>query len=297
MMLYKNRGGKMLEELVAEFTENEISYDFPGFYDHPNFLRKEAQDPQFLFKYGYYVRNRIYDEQYKDRVRNELPTIAAILHNELVRDGRVGACVDVSISFSRILDREGIWNCIAKGSVYLEFIARNDIEPIGLHHFDFNQEKTGISPFPGHAWLFVPPYNIVDITISQQPYSVDIINQMPNYIMTEDTNETDAVSRHIIHNELAAAMRLARATPAEILERFGLPNVPSIIRPEVFETRSCRATYTTCEIGASDGTLEETTSLCLSNRYPIKIYEEDIVPALAELRAKKSTNGLAKLGD
>lgn len=277
----------MLEELIAEFTANEISYDCPGFYDHPNFLRKEAQDPLFLFKYGYYVREKAYDDQYKDKVRNELPTIVSILHDELIRDGRVGACVDVSISLSRILDREGIWNYIAKGSVYLEFLAKNDIGPIGLHHYDFNQERTRVSPFPGHAWLFVAPYSIVDITISQQPFLTEVRNQIPDYIMTEDTNETDAVSRHIIHNELAAAMRLERSSPAELLARFGCPNVPSIIRPEIFETGLCRATYTTCEIGASDGTLENTTSLCLSNRYPIQIYEEDIVPALAELRAKK----------
>ena len=36
-------------------------------------------------------------------------------------EGRLGACIDLSMVLSRILDAEGIWNYVVKGSLTLTF--------------------------------------------------------------------------------------------------------------------------------------------------------------------------------
>jgi hypothetical protein len=109
------------EIVNTDLINKGVDCNNPGFYDHPNFLKVEAQFPEFLNNYARFVQQRHYDDDYLERARREIPVIARVLYEELLRDGRQGACVDMSGVLSRILEREGLWNFAVKGSLTVSF--------------------------------------------------------------------------------------------------------------------------------------------------------------------------------
>src|SRR6266511_5404545 len=117
------------EKLSQEFARHGIDVTKPGFYDDPQFLEQEKSNPDFLDNYASFVRNRPYDGAYLVKARAEIPVIAEAVHAELVTDGRLGACVDVGMMLSRILEQEGYWNYQVKGSLTIEFPPKHVIKP------------------------------------------------------------------------------------------------------------------------------------------------------------------------
>src|SRR5258706_142175 len=99
-------------KLCAMYDDFRIDRTKPGFYDDKRFLRAESVDPSFIESYGRFVESRPCDEAYLVRSRNEIPEISSLVHRELVADGRLGACVDIGMILSRILEQEGFWNYI-----------------------------------------------------------------------------------------------------------------------------------------------------------------------------------------
>ena len=95
---------KGLDDLCALFAEHNIPIQKPGFYDHPNFKAIEENNPAFLNCHARFVQQQPRDKAYDDRVKILVPKIAKTLHQELEAEGRFGACVDLSMVLSRILD-------------------------------------------------------------------------------------------------------------------------------------------------------------------------------------------------
>jgi len=86
-----------LEEIHQELTDKQIPFSAPAFYDHPNFLTAEQDDSDYLRIYALFVQKRQYSEEYLRRAEEEIVLIASILYEELVRDGKLGACVDANM--------------------------------------------------------------------------------------------------------------------------------------------------------------------------------------------------------
>jgi hypothetical protein len=87
----------------------------PGFYDHPRFRQLEMLDPTFLQKYAEYVNAMPMDEQYLAKARSKVRAVADYPFEELKRDGRKGACIDVFGTAMRMLEEEGIWSYMLGG--------------------------------------------------------------------------------------------------------------------------------------------------------------------------------------
>src|SRR5438445_688062 len=93
--------------LRAMFEKLGIKWDAPGFYDDERFVEVEAAGYDLLPAYGRFVESQSYDDAYLARCREEVPVIAKLVWEELVRDGRLGACIDIGMILLRCLEQEG----------------------------------------------------------------------------------------------------------------------------------------------------------------------------------------------
>src|SRR6266540_116994 len=92
-------------------------------------MAQEQRDPEFLVRYAEFVNLRRATPEYEAFARSQTVKAAAFLHERLVKDGRPGACVDISGLLSRFLDRLGVWNYVVKGGLVLEFSAATGFRP------------------------------------------------------------------------------------------------------------------------------------------------------------------------
>ncbi len=109
------------QSVLNDFINHNIPIDSPGFYDNPNFINIENKNPTYLSNYAQFVQLRPYSQAYLIQAESTIIQIANLLRHELVSDGRLGACLDVCMVLSRILEREGIWNYLVQGALTLDF--------------------------------------------------------------------------------------------------------------------------------------------------------------------------------
>lgn len=268
--------GDDADSLEQEFSRLGIPTNSPGFYDHPSFLEREKSQSDFLELYASFVEKRHYDPDYLEYSRGVIAKSAEILHKELAQDGRLGACIDTSMVLSRILEREGVWNYCAKGSLTLEFPSQNAIPNLYLWPVNKGEFQAA------HAWLVAPPFLLVDIAVKYQPYMHDVAKYLPNKVVVEEALQSRA-SEDDLFSPYARAQFQARGVPQGFLIAKVIPHLPrfwSVFPPRMIDAGNARIKYTPTGISASDRPLEEITSLVLSGRTGIEIYKDLIQPAL-----------------
>ena len=190
-----------IDRLTADFTANGIPIDKPGFYDHPQFIAIEKSFPIYLNNYARFVQQRSYDGFYLDRARREIPIIANALHRELLSDGRQGACVDASAALSRILEKEGYWNFVVKGSLTITFASTSRIP----NRYFWSVDQGDF--VAGHAWVFAPPFKVLDITIRQQGHTRHEREYLPDSVLAESPSRSKPAVADIISPTLRSHLR------------------------------------------------------------------------------------------
>lgn len=265
---------KDFDELCALFSAQGIPMVGPGFYDHPNFLMVERSDPTFLNCYARFVQQRPRDETYEARVRRVVPRVAEILHRELEAEGRLGACIDLSMVLSRILDAEGIWNYMVKGSLTLTFPRSVRPGPIYFWPMDEGDFEAG------HVWISAPPYDVIDLTVRQQPYPKPAMRRMlAPYVALDTITSVAPTIVDIVSEEIQMQVRRQRGyVPPDL--HFHL----NPILRDVFvgfpanEKRigRVRMRYVPCAFSASNEPLEEITNQRWNGRYGFEIYRDMI---------------------
>ena len=189
------------------------------------------------------------------RARNVVSKIAALLYQELLRHGRLGACVDISGILSRILDREGIWNCPIKGSLTIEFPLSSALETSYFWSVDLGDFVAG------HAWVFAPPFTVVDIiAFKQQSYSPSRLPFFTDMVLSEDHQAVSVEAADIV-SPSARAEPLMHGTSPERLLDVSAPQLKDMLRVfpaiAVDGLRSSRLKYSPVAIGLPDKPLEE----------------------------------------
>lgn len=268
-----------LEALKREFYLRRIDTDRAGFYDEPNFLSAERANPSFLENYAAYVELRGYSEEYLVKAKEEIPFIVKLLLNELLSDGRLGACVDISQVLGRILEREGFWNYQVKGSLTIKFPPEATLKNRYFWSVDTIQYAAA------HAWVISPPFNIIDITIRQQPYSHGEEKWLPNFVIHSDYKSCKIQDEDLISPESRMLMKLQGYK--EPLVKYTKENFASfvkIFKANLVEIAGVRFKYIPVGISVSEHPLEHITSLNLSGRVGLEIYNDLIKPKLAEFR-------------
>ena len=175
----------ILSELEALFQSHRIPFSQPGFYDHDSFMHVEQHNPAFLENYARYVRYRDYTDEYLEETRDVIRRTAERLSNELQRDGRLSSCIIMTRALARILEKQGIWCYSIGGSLVVDPPSESGLSSVHFYAFDVVQR--GDPGFDAaHAWVVAPPYDIVDLTIKQQPYSDKALTRLlPDFILAE----------------------------------------------------------------------------------------------------------------
>lgn len=261
-------------ELGEKFRQLRIDTSFPGFYDDPNFIAVQGAAPDLLSDYAEFVMTRPYDSTYLSRAKQVTANMTEFLYEKLVADGRLGACIDCSGSMLRMLEREGIWCYMITGGLRLEFCADSGLPTVRFHPFVPEDSPAMVA----HAWLVVPPFPILDITISRQPFASHTIKYLPQYVLAETVQPGNYDQLELIEpNYLDAMMSETGRTPtvAElnaaipdfqlVAEKFGVVDV-------AYE--KVTLTYIPCHITVPDNPLEGIRSLCLSSKFPKDLYLE-----------------------
>jgi hypothetical protein len=268
------------EAVSRDFTARGIRTVEPGFYDDPNFVAAEKSNPAYLFNYARFVYCQGYTADYLACVRREVPVIANAFVLEVQRAGRLGACVDASMILSRMLEREGIWNYCVKGSLHIVPPASSGVGSQSFWAFAGNGIPTG------HAWIYAPPFEVIDTTVRLQPYGNGITAFIPDFIVSEGAQRIAASEKELISPELHAlltARGLRQGAMLSVVDSnvqcFGNTFRSHSVRRQQTEFR-----YVVSGVTAGDAPLERTTNLRFGNRSALEVYEDVVRPALHKFR-------------
>jgi hypothetical protein len=262
---------KSRKELEAGFEELGIDYSHPGFYDTPAFKAVEQKAPAFIEAYAEYIESLDFDKEYEQRARGLVMEAARFLFAELVKDGRKGACIDASGVLQRILDREKVWSYLVGGGVRISFprsSAIRDSHFWPLVHPD-NPAKTG------HAWLCVPPFKVLDVTLPIQYYSAKIAAYFDGFVAAEEYSDYEAVAGDLYEDELVDLVVKKNGKPPT-LENLARWQKNFMLTFPSFGISYAKLAlkYIPMQISAIDSDLEGMQNLCLSGMYPLELYEK-----------------------
>ncbi len=265
------------EELEAEFEELGIDFANPAFCETPAFLRVEQRNPRLLIKYAQYINTLTFAPEYLDRARQVIRETADFLYAELVADGRRGACVDISQTVQRFLERQGLWVYFVGGGLRLQFPAASGI---GAKYFwpIMHGDNPAVM---GHAWACAPPFKVIDLSFSIQPYRANEQRYLNGYVLTEECEppaEQTTIDDLMENEAMEEFQRCFRRPPAlDDLPRIGFPNILDFMA----EFPSCKTTkddvrlkYFPTKVSAPNLPMEQMRNLRLRDRYPIQLYEE-----------------------
>jgi len=267
-----------IQDIERDFWESGIPTNAPGFYNHPEFIAREQVNGDYLNNYARFVHAQSYSEAYLVRASRIIPAATKAVFDELTRDGRQGACVDASSVLSKSLERHGIWNFVVKGSLTITYPARTGIRPQYFYTLD-----SGHFTAP-HAWLFAPPFVVVDATLRHQGHNRAELGHLPDFVLAESVlpafaTVQDLVSPEILQHSAAKGLSIADM----ITEYIDFMRVFPAAETRFSETS---LKYFPCAVSAPDGELEVMIGLSSSPRRAITIYDESIRPAIVAAEAE-----------
>lgn len=264
-----------VDRLTRIFTQLGINASEPGFYDMPNFLAYERRDPSFLNAYAAFVKQQNYAPEYLARVRRIVPIVARIFHAELIAEGRLGACVDLSMAVSRVLERLGIWNYMVKGAVTARFSAESGLRTRYFWPLDE-------PPITGHVWIGAPPFTIIDLTIRQQPYEPEFLPYLPEMVVTEAVEPVCEPTVDDICSPLFQRVHGGGAA-AHLRAAPHLPAVARLFPGVVISSAGALLSYFTCGFSASNEPLEKIQNQRWNGRFSSEILHDLIIPEIKSI--------------
>lgn len=265
-----------IQQVITDFKNNNIDSSTIGFYDDPNFLKIEQKKPEYLNNYARYVQDKEYSEEYLNKTRQVIPIIAEKLQKELIRDGRQGACIDLSMLLSKILEKEGIWNYIVKGSLTISFPEKSGIEKQFFWAIDQGDFAAG------HSWVVAPPFKVIDLAIKQQGSNFNQLEYIPELIISESIETEIAQVEDIVSPLVRQYFQSQGVNSKDILPIVNpiLKKVLSTFKPVNVEFKNTTFKYITVAIAAPDCPLEEMVGISSEGMSAIKIYKDLVKPYL-----------------
>ena len=140
-----------IERIEQEFADAKIATDEPGFYEDPAFIRREARIPNYLDNYARFVQQQPYSLSYLDRAEPIIHVVSEELQLALKEDGTPEAHAEATLVMSRILEREGVWNYVARGGLSMAFPPGSGFEPFRFPAFNVQAASRSIAPIAGSS--------------------------------------------------------------------------------------------------------------------------------------------------
>jgi hypothetical protein len=264
------------QEIRDYFNQLNIPTDNPGFYDHPNFLTVEHEYPFFLANYARFVSTLPLDDSYIKIAYTKIPVVVEELYIHLFKENPVGRCVDISGILLRILEKLNIWSFAVKGSLTIDFPTASNVDRTYFWSVDEGNF------FAGHAWICAPPYDVIDLSIRYQPYSENEADFLPKYLMEENMAHAKSDTYDIISPKVRDSFLSCGVPLSCQLEQIN-PETPKFIN--VFPAKAITINGTTLKYTpvagfANDAPLEAITNMKFQGKFPLQLYEDNILPKL-----------------
>ena len=156
----------------------------PGFYDDPDFVAIEKQNPAVLEDYARFVITRTHSPEEDVRTRRVVHVLEDAIAAESKLSDRLGDCANFSMAITRILEAQGIWCFMVKGSIRFDFAPELKLEPKHFWTRDVALDFAG--GFMGHAWVVAPPFAIIDFTAGSQRMQHGENKYLPASVVLEE---------------------------------------------------------------------------------------------------------------
>lgn len=167
-------------ELDERLRRDGVDTSLIAFYDQARFVAQEKLNPEYMKLLARWLARRQITESYRRRAERAVPAIASRVAEVYAGSGMVAACFNGSSMLSRVLERAGIWNHVIHGCFVLEVPSR------GIWR---GYQTVDAKDFPGavcgHAWVFAPPFHVVDVTIAAQRWFPEERPFVPKVVVTQ----------------------------------------------------------------------------------------------------------------
>ena len=246
----------------------------PGMHDHPAFLAAECEDPRLLEPFARYVESRQYLPEYLADSRYKIQVVADAVYQAVRQDGRLGACVDASGIIGRMLDTLGIWNYVVKASLTIDFP-----HSTGLPRTCYWAVDEGEFEAP-HAFVVAPPFAVVDVTVSLQPFRLGQGAHLPTHIVADNVLPAQW-SIHDIVSPSAQALAKRHKMAAIALVNPQMQEVMQWLPPRKVQFGDTALRYIPLAIGGFAEPLAGITGYKPGGRTAQEIFDQDVIPKLA----------------
>ncbi|SFL72384.1 hypothetical protein SAMN05421830_105164 [Desulfomicrobium norvegicum] len=256
----------------------KIDTSYPGFYNDPNFILQEDINPAFLNEYNYYITSKTYTDDYLLNAKNKIDIVCKLLFEELNRENREGSCIDIAQALTKILEAEKIWCCIFTGSLTQIFSHDTQIDNVYFWLIDDGNYNVP------HAWVYAPPYSIIDLSVCLQRYNQNEKKYLPNFVKQIETRKGGIEPIDIINPEFSF---LKNYTMDGMLNNLfdqnpEMKKFSKMYEPQIVDYEKVSLKYIPIQAGASDGSLEQLMCISFSGKSPYQVYQERIKPELSD---------------
>lgn len=268
------------DEIQRDFEKLKIPTDSPGFYNHPNFLAIEKENPDFLNNYARFVQCREYSEGYLRDSETKIRIAVEHLYAEIKADGRLGACIDASGILAQILEKENIWCYQPKGSLTINFPIDSQIPNRYFFSIDLRHEDIRAA----HAWVVAPPFNVIDLTIKLQEYQPSRCKDyLPDYVLEKEFQPTEVYTTELCSPEAIVGFTGMGYSQAKLHFQVSphLKEFFEIFPANKIKFEKTRLKYIPTAITAMDGTIETNKTFEPNGKSAVEIYEKIIKPKMS----------------
>jgi hypothetical protein len=164
------------EEKIRRFVHGDLR---PGFYDDADFVVVEKSGQLSGDDYASFIEERPHSIDYLEYSRRVVTAASAFLWDRLVLSGQIGKCIPVSSLLSRFLEQYEVWSYVVVGGLV--------VSVDGVAQRVFHPEQAGSNSLFGHAWLRVPPFHVVDLTLPSQEYDPALKGVLTRPVASETT--------------------------------------------------------------------------------------------------------------
>ena len=125
-------------------------------------------------------------------------------------------------------------------------------------------------------WVIAPPFRVIDLTVSRQPYPDAVRQLLPDCVLAEHSGPmvedpadwfgSDGMQSFLARRGRLPTMKdvMALCQDAVLRSRqYGLT---------IVDTTAAQFRYSPCAMFAPDAQLEEMRNLCLSGEYPAQLF-------------------------
>jgi hypothetical protein len=271
-----------IEQLQQEFENARIPTNEPGFYEDPAFIRREARVPNYVDNYARFVQQQPYTLSYLDRAEPIIHVASEELQLALKEDGTPEAHAEATFVMSRILEREGVWNYVASGSLSMTFPSGSGFEPFSFPAFNI---QAGKAIDCSYHWIVAPPFQIIDIAIQACRYPYPFNHLLPKIVWEANCDPATAEMADFFGANALKEIAKTGMTLDEALDHY-LPDYRNHFAadfpPRSVNRMETQLKYVPTGVVVAETALEQFTGFKSRGLNAAQIYAQKIRPRLTQ---------------